>query len=158
MRAHKFSLVWFGYPVDDLSQKRQDYIGGDAVSGIDMETLPIETEYIVQQIQSLDKKKGLALRRYYSEMTRVLREMYRVLKSGRASIVVVGSSVMRGIDTKTQECLAAVGRQIGFDVPSIGVRTLDRNRRMMPAGMDVNLASQIQQRMHQEFVIGFYKP
>jgi hypothetical protein len=29
---------------------------------------------------------------------------------------------------------------------------------MMPAGSNVDKTSQIQQRMHEEFVIGFYKP
>ena len=158
MRAHKFSLVWFGYPIADLSQKRQQYIGGDAISGFDLEDLPHEAKQIVRQISSLDKKKSQALLRYYSEMTRALIEMYRVLKPGKASVVVVGSSVMRGMDTQTHTCLASIGRKIGFDVPAIGVRTLDRNRRMLPASTDVNLKSQIQQRMHQEFVIGFYKP
>ena len=64
---------------------------------------------------------------------------------------------MRGIDTQTGVCLAEIGRSIGFDVPGIGVRQLDRNRRMMPAGAKRNRTSQIQKRMHEEFVIGFLK-
>ncbi len=158
MRAHKFSLVWMGYSVNDLGQKRKEYIGGEAVAGFDFEQLPLKVSQVVAEIASRDGKKGQVLRRYYSEMTRTLREMFRVLKPGRAAIVVVGSSVMRGKDTKTQVCLAEIGRQIGFQVPKIGVRSLDRNRRMMPAGSDPDLKSQIQQRMHEEYVIGFYKP
>ena len=91
-------------------------------------------------------------------MTRVLREMHRVLKPGKAAIVVVGSSIMRGRDTETGHCLADIGRAIGFDVPAIGIRNLDRNRRMLPAGATLNQSSQIQQRMHQEYVIGYIKP
>jgi len=128
------------------------------VAGFDFEQLPLKVSQVVAEIASRDGKKGQVLRRYYSEMTRTLREMFRVLKPGRAAIVVVGSSVMRGKDTKTQVCLAEIGRQIGFQVPKIGVRSLDRNRRMMPAGSDPDLKSQIQQRMHEEYVIGFYKP
>ncbi len=158
MRAHKFSLIWFGYPVDELSKTRQDYIGGEATSGIDLVELPPEVTDIVQRISNLDKKKSLALHRYYSEMTRVIKEMYRVIKPGKAAIVVVGSSIIRGVDTQTQDCLAAIGQQIGFEVPMIGVRNIDRNRRMLPAGMTLDLDSQIQQRMHVEYVIGFYKP
>jgi len=105
-----------------------------------------------------DEKKGRVLHRYYSEMTRALREMFRVLKPGRSAIVVVGSSMMRGRDTETHHCLADIGRSLGFDVPKIGVRNLDRDRRMLPAGSELNLSSQIQQRMHAEYVIGFYKP
>lgn len=158
MRAHKFSLVWLGYPVGDLSDKRKEYIGGEAVSEFDFVPLPDRTSALVDAVSELDEKKGLVLHRYYSEMTRVLGEMYRVLKPGRAALVVVGSSTMRGKDTETEKCLADIGKAIGFEVPKIGIRHLDRNRRMMPAGMKVNRKSQIQQRMHEEYVIGFYRP
>jgi hypothetical protein len=158
MRAHKFSLVWMGYQIDDLGQKRKEYIGGEATSNVEFEELPNQPQAVIEEIAKIDSKKARVLCRYYSEMTRVLGDMFRVLKSGRASIVVVGSSVMRGIDTRTETCLADIGQTLGFDVPKIGVRELDRNRRMMPAGTKVNLESQIQQRMHEEFVIGFCKP
>lgn len=158
MRAHKFSLIWFGYQIDDLSFKRKEYIGGEVLTKIKYEVLPNFTSDIVENISKLDFKRGKVLKRYYSEMTRTLMEMYRVLKSGKAAIVVVGNSVMRGKDTETQNCLAEIGRNIGFEVPKIGVRKLDRNKRMLPAGSKTNINSQIQQRMHKEYVIGFYKP
>ncbi|MDQ7051455.1 MAG: hypothetical protein Q9P14_00595 [candidate division KSB1 bacterium] len=84
--------------------------------------------------------------------------MYRVLKKQKVAIVVVGSSIMKGVDTETHECLKEIGSSIGFLVPHIGVRKLDRNKRMLPASKTVNPSSQIQQRMHEEYVIGFYKP
>lgn len=158
MRAHKFSLVWFGHSIDDLGEKRQSYIGGEATSNFSFEGLPDYTARIVAGFADQDAKKGRVLQRYYSEMTRVLREMFRVLKPGKAAIVVVGSSVMRGRDTETQVCLSEIGETLGFQVPKIGVRNLDRNRRMMPAGTTHDEASQIEQRMHEEYVIGFYKP
>jgi hypothetical protein len=157
MRAHKFSLVWLDYPIDNLSLKRKEYIGGESISAIKFEEMPPQTSQIIRKISGLDPKKGAILHRYYSEMKRVLTEMYRILKPQSAAIVVVGSSIMRGQDTETQNCLAEIGNAIGFDIPKIGVRNLDRDRRMMPAGSNVNLDSQIQQRMHEEYVIGFYK-
>jgi len=158
MRAHKFSLVWMGYPIGDLGQKRKEYIGGEAVTGIDYEELPDETAGVIADIASVDETKARVLYRYYSEMTRTLREMFRVLKPGKAAVVVVGSSTMRGKDTRTHTCLADIGQAIGFEIPKIGMRSLDRDRRMMPTGSKVDSESQIQQRMHEEYVIGFYKP
>lgn len=157
MRAHKFSLVWFDYPIDDLSDTRAGYIGGESTNDFDFEDMPAHTRSIIAEIEVKDAKKGRVLHRYYSEMTRVLREMHRVLKPGKASIVVVASSIMRGVDTETDKCLAEIGESVGFVIPKIGVRHLDRNKRMMPAGMKINRNSQIQQRMHEEYVIGFYK-
>lgn len=158
MRAHKFSLVWMGHPIDDLGQKRKEYIGGEAITDFEFERLPARTVQVVTDIANRDKKKGRVLHRYYSEMTRTLQEMFRVLKPGKAAIVVVGNSIMRGRDTETQTCLADIGQELGFEIPKIGVRNLDRNRRMMPASSKLDLNSQIQQRMHKEYIIGFYKP
>lgn len=158
MRAHKFSLVWFGYNIDDLSQLRNEYIGGESTTNIQFNNLPLYTKSVIDMISNIDVKKGKVLHRYYSEMERTLSEMYRVLKYGKSAIVVVGSSMMRGIDTETQTCLADIGKAIGFEVPKIGVRIIDRDRRMLPIGTTINRQSLIQQRMNEEYVIGFYKP
>ena len=158
MRAHKFALVWFGYTIAELGARRGKYIGGEILKNNFLELLPTQVTSVVAQIASLDHKKGVVLHRYYSEMTRTLREMFRVLKPGKAAIIVVGSSMMRDKDTETSECLAEIGRKIGFEVPKIGVRQLDRDKRMLPASATRNFHSQIQKRMHEEYVIGLYKP
>lgn len=157
MRAHKFSLVWFGYSIETLSQTRRKYVGGESINQVHYETLPHYPAQIVQEIWQLDERKGAVLHRYYSEMKRTLREMHRVLKPGKAAIIVVGSSVMRGRDTETGQCLADIGESVGFTFSHIGIRYIDRDKRMMPAGNQVDLNSQIQRRMHQEFVVGFLK-
>jgi len=158
MRAHKFSLVWMGFSIDDLSEKRKGYIGSESTENFNFEEMPPFTESLLGRLAQIDNKKSTVVRRYYSEMTRALNEMHRVLKPGKAAVVVVGNSVIRGIDTETQVCLADIGKSIGFEVPKIGVRNLDRNKRMLPAGFTIDTSSQIQQRMHQEYVIGFFKP
>ena len=158
MRAHKFSLVWLGYVIDELGQKRKEYIGGESLAGINFEGLPQKTQEVVMLVSQKDERKSRVLHRYYSEMTCVLQEMFRVLKSGKAAIVVVGNSVWRGQSTETHTCIADIGESIGFHVAKIGVRNLDRNRRMLPTGFGTNQNSQIQQRMHKDYIIGFYKP
>lgn len=158
MRAHKFSLVWFGYPIDKLTEKRNEYIGSESTRNYMFESLPEFTTNKILEISNRDKKRGNVLRRYYSEMKKSLAEMHRVLKPQKAAVVVVGSSVMKGIDTETHHCLKDIGLSLGFQDPIIGVRKLDRNKRMMPAGMSTDYNSQIQKRMHEEYVIGFYKP
>ncbi len=157
MRAHKFSLVWFGYSIDELSQMRKEYIGGESVQDIQFEKMPCYAEDIVLKLSESDMKKGLALHRYYSEMNQTLKEMLRVLKPNKSAVIVVGSSLMREMDTETGKCIAEIGEKIGFKLIKIGVRDLERNKRMLPAGNQINLKSQIQQRMHQEYVIGLYK-
>ena len=159
MRAHKFSLVWFGHLLGSLSQLRRQYIGHDAVSGIELVELPDYARQIVASLARVDQKKATVLHRYYSEMTRCLVEMARVLKPGKAAIVVVGSSTMRGMDTRTDVCLGEIGKHVGFELVSIAARELDRDKRMMPARRThSSTRSQIEERMHEEYIIGFLKP
>lgn len=158
MRAHKFSLVWMGYSLNQLKNKRKEYIGGESLDGIELEKTKGRPDSVISQLVMLDRKKAGAVYRFFTEMNAMLHEMFRVLRPGRCAIVVVGSSLIRGIDIETHNCLTDMGRNIGFIIPQIGVRQLDRNRRMLPAGINTNKNCQIQQRIHEEYVIGFYKP
>lgn len=158
MRAHKFSLVWLGYPINSLGQLRRNYVGGEALSDFVFTSLPDYPLRIVNQLRQIDKKKSRVLHRYYSEMTKALTEMHRALKPGKAAVVVVGSSMMRDINTQTHFCLGEIGKAIGFELVHIGIRRLDRDKRMMPARSNARVNSQIESRMHEEYVIGFIKP
>lgn len=158
MRAHKFSLVWLGYPLALLSQHRHQYIGDDGINSSGETIFPPIVQDILVALGKQDRNKMLAVQRYYGEMKTVLQEMHRVLRPGKSAILVVGTSIIRGIDIRIGDCLSDIGRQVGFEVPAIGIRNLDRDRRMLPASKANGRDSQIQQRMHQEYVIGFYKP
>ena len=73
-------------------------------------------------------------------------------------MIVVGASNLSGVEIETQKGLAAVGEAAGLDLAGIGVRRLDRDKRMMPARWSDARGSQIEERMHEEFVIGLTKP
>jgi hypothetical protein len=141
-----------------LSKLRRQYVGGDATSNIHFLSLPEHCHQVIKNIANIDSKKGAVLHRYYTEMTEALSEMYRVLKPGKAAIVVVGTSTLRGINTQTHTCLAEIGQNLGFDLVGIGVRQLDRNKRMMPARWNKQKNTQIESRMHEEYVIALSKP
>jgi DNA modification methylase len=158
MRAHKFSLVWFGYPIGKLSKKRRTYIGSDYVTDYEFLDLPSLPRKVISDLQKVNSKKSQALYRYYVEIQAAIREMNRVLRPGKPAVIVVGNSILSGVDAQVSECLAEIGQNAGMELVRINIRRLDRNKRMLPAGNKINLESQIQQRMHEEYVIGFLKP
>ena len=47
MRAHKFSLIWFGHSIDCLGNKRSEYLGGDAIQNVEYETMPNKVKQII---------------------------------------------------------------------------------------------------------------
>jgi DNA modification methylase len=157
MRAHKFSLVWFGGSISELSRLRATYVGSERIGSTVQDLLPDVPQRIVNELQQLDQKKGAILKKYFAEMKEIFCEMFRVLRKDSAAIVVVGTSTMRGIDTQTHHCLADIAATTGFDVVGISRRTMDRNKRMMPARFE-RKTSMIEDRMHEEYIIGLLKP
>ena len=158
MRAHKFSLVWFGWKTSDLTNIRARYLGHDAASPTRYDDLPDQCERTLARLAERDVRKAATLRRYFGEMASVIAEMRRVLKPNRAAVVVVGTSNLRGIDVETHRGLAAIGESVELELAGIGERRLDRDRRMMPARWGAKRHSQIEERMHGEYVIGLVKP
>ena len=157
MRAHKFSLVWLGWKIEELARIRARCLGHEAKTPRQWSALPDQCEDTIVRLAHVDQHKAAALRRYFGEMSAVMAEMQRVLKPGKAAIVVVGSSNLRGIDVETHKGLAAVGINAGFQLAHIGVRRLDRDKRMMPTRWGKETQSRIEQRMHEEHVIGLLK-
>lgn len=158
MRAHKFSLVWFGWTLDALTDIRKTYLGHDAPAPEIAISLPDRCDATLARLAELDARKARVLRRYFCEMSEVLAEMHRVLRHGGAAVMVVGTSTLRGMDVETHKALAAIAERQGFASAGIGVRGLDRDRRMMPARWGGSRGSQIEQRMHEEYVVGLVKP
>ena len=158
MRAHKFSLVWLGWKIDDLTNIRKQYLGHDALGEKPYASLPEQCESTLAALAQVDMRKSAVLRRYFGEMRAVIQEMRRVLKQEKIAVIVVGTSILRGIDVETHKGLAAIGENIGFNLAGIGIRHLDRDKRMMPARWGKTRQSQIEERMHEEYVIGLLKP
>jgi DNA modification methylase len=158
MRAHKFPLVWLGESVVDLTQLRARYIGSEKINSAQDAELPDKIEGIIRQLAERDRKKSSILRKYFTEMKVVLAEMYRVLRKDSPAIVVVGPSIMHGLDVQTHHCLAEIAQETGFSVIGVVQRRLDRNKRMLPARFGKKTDSMIEQRMHEEYVIGLLKP
>ena len=157
MRAHKFSLVWLGWKIGELAEIRAGCLGHEAAATRRHGPLPPSCENAVARLRQVDHRKAEALRRYFCETRTIVGEMRRVLKDGCCAVIVVAASNLRGVRVETHKALAAIGRSVGFELVGSGSRRLDRDKRMMPARWGGDPASGIENRMHEEHVVGFVK-
>ncbi len=158
MRAHKFSLVWMGYPIEELSILRGQYIGSERENGNGTRaSLPSTIRSTTDTVSSSDRHKGRVLENYFKDMKQSISEDFRVLCSGGSLVLVVGPSTIRGMRINTHEHVAELIAARGFRLVDIAERTLDRDRRLMPVGA-VTTGKGIEQRIHTEYVIGAVKP
>lgn len=156
MRAHKFSLIWLGYAPKMLTDLRSRYIGAELQAP--NLTLPSETaNRVLHRLQQKDERRAAVVAYYFWDMEAALREMLRVLIEGRAAVLVVGSSTIRGVEIKAPTVLAELADSVGFRVIDVAMRQIVRDARMMPVSHSSS-RSGIEARMHEEGVIGLIKP
>jgi len=156
MRAHKFSLIWFGYEPKALSSLRSRYIGSE-IRPFRLETFSDTGNNIIQKLKKIEEGRAAVVAHYYNEMKLSLCEMFRVLAPGRAAVLVAGSSVIKGVDIKAPTVLAEIAASVGFRIVGVARREIVRDARMMPVSHKSERTG-IEARMHEEGVIGLIKP
>ena len=156
MRAHKFSLMWFGYDPKVLSNLRNKYIGAELRSS-KSEFASEAANQVLRVLRQTDGRRAAVIAHYFHDMEIALREMLRVLVEGRAAVLVVGSSTIRGVEIKAPTVLGELAASVGFHVVGMAERRIVRNARMMPISHNSS-RNGIEARMHEEGVIGLVKP
>ncbi|MCL4351692.1 MAG: hypothetical protein M1318_03435 [Firmicutes bacterium] len=156
VRANKFSLVWMGNPLRDLAVLRSQYIGTETHKLFDWDIFPAHVQEILHALSLKDRNKAGLLGQYLSDMRQAMARMYQALKPGKCALIVVGTSTMRGLDVETPQSLALIAQDLGYQLQGVVERSLDRNRRMMPARWG-NKQTGIEQRMDSEQVIALTK-
>jgi len=155
VRAHKFSLFWLGYTVEELQALRREAIGAEVSEEASLSSPTIHET--IQAVREKDPRKAGILAHYFQGMEAAIREMYRVLRPGKAAIIVVGPSTTRGIHVPTPQALAEIGESIGFRCVGIKEREIDRDKRLMPWS-HARGETGIEARIHEEHVIALLKP
>ena len=157
MRAHKFSLVWLGWKIDDLTNIRKQYLGHDALGG--------KTVRVVAGTMRIDA--GCTGAGRYEKICGAATILWRdaCCYPGNAP----GTETRKDsyhrrwhIHPARHRCRNTQGtrRNRGKHRLQPGgyrIRHLDRDKRMMPARWGKTRQSQIEERMHEEYVIGLLK-
>lgn len=161
MRAHKFSLVWFGWSVNELSRLRSRYIGSERTSGWNgAGNLSEDAQRTIDNLSYAAPKQSRVLAKYLTEMKRALSEIGRVLKPNRYAVIVVGPSTIRGQHIPTASLLVSLAESLDSPL-HLGAtiqRRIDRDRRLLPASRGGPTDSTIEQRMYDESIICLSKP
>ncbi len=155
MRAHKFSLIWLGDSPKKLRLLRAKYIGSE-LRASNLDFTSHMANQILHSLRARDKSRAAVVAHYFRGIEASLREMLRVLGSGRAAVLVVGSSTIRGIPIHAPKVVAELAESVGFRLVDVAERQIVRNARMMPVSHKSS-RNGIEARMHEEGVIGLIK-
>ena len=158
MRGHKFTLVWLGYQIDELTNIRAGSIGAerapDAKADLDMAQ---EITKDMRSLQKLPQRKRNMINRYAIDMYSFIKESARVLKRNGRATLVVGNSCMNEIYVENDLIVRNSCQMAGLRLISKTKRKIPPNRRYLPSPSYVNVAN-FKNRMRTESVMTFSKP
>lgn len=155
MRTHKFSLVWMGHALSDLTDVRSKMIGTER--GLyERDGIPDQLEHqIVSRLPSSSHQA--VTRRYLSDMQAFLNEAYRVLKPGKVAIIVIGPSMISASRYDAAEIVFDLARNAGLTEVSAVRRRLSAARRALPSPGKAAAGNNLRRRMNSEFLVAVRK-
>lgn len=156
MRCSKFSLVWMGYSIAEISKLRSTSIGSE-VSLSTQESSTMITE-VVKELKlrpALNRRDLAIFSRYIKDMNSAVGEVARVLAPDGRAIYVVGNSSVRGTFVRNSQVVEAVARRNGLQLTEKRTRLLPPNRRYLPPPSSSTAGATLGTRMRQEVVLAF---
>jgi hypothetical protein len=155
LRGHKLALVWFGYTISDLRQRRAISIGSER--GIREDVPPIVTK-IVEAIEfeavNPDAINLRMLKRYAIDCVQFATELFRSIRPGGTAVLVVGNSTLRGNFIDNSRTVQLAMENAGF----VMIRRREREIPPLHRYMAINTkdhASRAAKRMRSEVVLTF---
>jgi len=115
---HRSSLYWLGVDEETLARCHDHYIG---IQTLRPETQELQQDFLkatIIQMADADGRTaypaGCILGQYFQDVAQALSEMQRVLKPGKAAVVVAGTLTIQGVILQTHEILSEIARAVGF--------------------------------------------
>jgi len=151
MRGHRLSLVWQGYTLSELREKKSEVIGHKRRGTENLDIF----EAMLPMVSKLDSKHASRkqnLVQYFGDLARVLSEVSRVLvKGGQAVLVVANTSGASKVDSA--KAIKLLAKKEGLSLINETTRKIPASRRYLP--IQVDRKSSLGMRMRTETVLRF---
>lgn len=161
-RAHFLSVAWMqkrlGLDLEQYKTNGATYIGserghiGRKFQIDEMISSFSLTKETLLKLAVTDIRQANLIQRYFVDMTKVLREINRVLKLGSSAIIVVCPSHIRKIEIQTHKLLTEIAEQSNLKLKEEHTRTINGNKRILPY-----MRESFGDRMSTEYVLVFQK-
>jgi DNA modification methylase len=154
VRSHKFSLLWMGHSLEELRELRGAMVGTErGMWSPDGVPQPLEDRLVRSDVE--DRRRAL-LRKYLSDLRRVISEIHRALKPGGLALVVLGPTIISSRRSDAVSTVATLCDGLGLKVIGHAARTLSARRRSLPPP-SLARGNPLADRMRREIVVALRK-
>lgn len=125
IRTTKFELFWLGLVNEkEIVDLDRNIMGTERVYSSEYVKTPLigieSADKVIKRIYERDKERATIVSKYFSDMRKVTKEIYRVLKKNGRFILVIGDNKVCGIGVENHKILSDIAMQgAGFKVETI---------------------------------------
>lgn len=155
IRGHRLSLVWLGYNIRELRNRRARMVGTERAPdpGVD-EGYIKELLAAVPEATQLGPRLHRIYERFVGDLGQLMTEAFRVLRPGGRAIYVIGDSTLRGVFVRNTELVIAAAQRAGLTLVAQSQRELPPMKRYLPPPGDATVGP-LSIRMRTESVLSF---
>lgn len=153
LRGHKLALVWFGYTIAELRERRSISIGAErSLDGDASKSVETIVDLIESGVVNKEHLKRPMVERFANDCLGFAAELHRVVKPAGCAVLVVGNSTLRGNYIRNDLIARKAMESAGFKYVSHREREIPPNSRYMAISAK-DEASSITKRMRSEVVL-----
>jgi len=121
VRIHKLEAYWVGLLKEkDILPLRQKFIGTDNIYTDDYKEVPHSSNEILndilEKVYKSDRKRAGVIYKYFTEMTKNIGEIHRILKEKGKYCIVIGSNIINNVLVPTPKILIQIAEsEFGFN-------------------------------------------
>ena len=154
LRGHKFSLVWFGYQVEEIRKLRSSNIGAEVALAGEHRNAERLIDLVVGK-RTLPARKKQMLKRYVVDIAALMGEIHRVLRPRGKCVLVVGDSSLDGVFVRNSRLVKEIANSSGLRFIREYRRRIPDSRRYLPPPSSQRKRKNLALRMRTEVVLVF---
>ncbi|AAS44506.1 MULTISPECIES: TRM11 family methyltransferase [Bacillus cereus group] len=124
-RTLRLENLWLGLDSEEtIKDKKKSYVGTENIttkkvkSELDLSILELSKQLkeVYYDIEKIDQKRALIVKKFFEDMHKNLIEVYNVLAEGGKYCIVIGNSSIRKINVESWSIICDIARVIGFEI------------------------------------------
>lgn len=121
-RTMRLENLWLDTTTEEgLRKKKRDYVGTELIKTTEEEkNLKILDKSKIlksyyNQISEKDKKRALIVKKFFEDMERNLKNVYKYLKPDGHYVIVIGNSLIRKVEVESWKVIQEISKLVGFE-------------------------------------------